>query len=304
VRKLGLLWWLLISLVSMVLLISSPGLSEEKYNLDNGLVPPSLDLVQAANLLYETEGSANDVELASSEGPALDLDLAGLDRKEEDELEDIPLEPPELGAEEETLGIYDPLEPINRLFFHFNDKLYFWVLKPVARGYAKVVPKPVRARVKNFFLNLAAPIRMVNCLLQGKFKSASNELVRLIVNTTVGALGLEDVAKEKLDLPPQQEDLGQTLGRLGLGPGIFINWPFFGPSSLRDSVGMLGDFFLDPINYLAPSTKENLTVKGYKTVNKTSLTIGEYEKFKNAALDPYVSMREAYYQYRKEQIKN
>lgn len=253
------------------------------------LVPSSCDLEELADRLYAGSERQGSFQLAMA--------------SKEEEFEDIPLEPQEFEDEEEAPGIYDPLEPLNRIFFHFNDKLYFWVLKPVSQGYAKVVPEPARVRVRNFFTNLAAPIRFVNCLLQGKFRAACNEVVRFIVNTSVGALGLEDVAKEKLELPPEKEDFGQTLGKLGLGPGIFINWPFFGPSSLRDSVGMVGDFFLDPVNYLVPRTRENLAVKGYKTVNKTSLTIGEYEKFKEAALDPYVSMRDAYYQYRRDQIK-
>ncbi len=300
VSKASLLWLLF---TSLLLLVSAPAFSEENNNPDAGLVPSSLDLEQLTELRCGVKKSPEGIGITSSENGASGLGLQRLARKEEDEFEDIPLEPLEFDEEEEIPGIYDPLEPLNRFFFHFNDKLYFWVLKPVSQGYGKVVPKPVRTRVKNFFINLASPIRIVNCLLQGKFESACNELVRTIVNTTVGALGLEDVAREKLDIPPQHEDLGQTLGKLGLGPGIFINWPFFGPSSLRDSVGMLGDYFLDPINYLVPSTKENLAVKGYRTVNKTSLTIGEYEKFKKAALDPYVSMRDAYYQYRREQIK-
>jgi phospholipid-binding lipoprotein MlaA len=197
----------------------------------------------------------------------------------------------------------DPLEPINRIFFHFNDKLYFWVLKPVATGYKKVAPEPLRISVRNFFSNLFTPIRAVNCLLQGKFKGFGNELLRFVANSTVGMLGFMDPAKTALNIERQDEDFGQTLGLYGLGPGFFINWPILGPSSLRDTVGLVGDGFIDPLNYLVDSTTYNAATRGYEQVNSTSLTIGEYESLKKAALDPYVSLRDAYYQYRQNKIK-
>lgn len=203
--------------------------------------------------------------------------------------------------------ISDPLEPLNRIFFHFNDKLYFWLLKPLATGYKAVVPQPVRVGVRQFFYNLAFPIRFFNCLLQAKFEGAGIELLRFIVNTTVGAAGFVDVVKDSPTLreyKKYEEDLGQTLGSYGLGHGFYINWPILGPSSVRDTFGLLGDVFLDPVNYMVPRTKYNLSVRSYNGINKTSLAIGEYEDLKKAALDPYVSLRDAYYQYRKNQIKH
>ena len=199
-------------------------------------------------------------------------------------------------------GIPDPLEPLNRLFFNFNDKLYFWFLKPVALGYRAVVPRPVRGSVRDMFYNLAFPIRFVNCLFQAKFDGAANEFGRFIVNSTIGIGGLFDVAKH-YDMKRSDEDLGQTLGTYGAGPAFFINWPVLGPSSLRDTVGLAGDAFLDPLNYIFPHTKYNAAVKGYKAVNRTSLSIGEYEDLKKAALDPYIAMRDAYFQYRQNEIK-
>lgn len=215
----------------------------------------------------------------------------------DEEFDDIPEE------ELEEDFIADPLEPINRVFFHFNDKLYFWVLKPVATGYKKVAPEPLRISVRNFFSNLFTPIRAVNCLLQGKFKGFGNELLRFVANSTVGMLGFMDPAKTALNIEKQDEDFGQTLGLYGLGPGFFINWPILGPSSLRGTVGLVGDGFIDPLNYLVDSTMYNAATRGYEQVNTTSLTIGEYESLKKAALDPYVSLRDAYYQYRKNKIK-
>ncbi len=123
---------------------------------------------------------------------------------------------------EETfpVGIADPLEPLNRAFYHFNDKLYFWLMKPLASGYKAVTPEKVRVGVKNIFYNLAFPIRFVNCLLQGKGKEACDEFVRFFTNSTIGMGGFLDVASSKLELKKYEEDLGQTLGSDGAGPAF------------------------------------------------------------------------------------
>jgi phospholipid-binding lipoprotein MlaA len=210
-------------------------------------------------------------------------------------------EPSESKEPEET--IHDPLEPLNRVFFDFNDRLYFWVLKPVATGYKAIVPEPARMGVRNFFSNLATPARLVNCLLQGDFKGVSTETARFGLNTTLGLAGFFDPAKETMNLDKKDEDLGQTLGFYGAGPSFYINWPFLGPSSLRDTVGLVGDLFLDPLNYLVPSVPPNIGVRAYDQVNHTSLTIGEYEDLKKGALDPYLALRDSYYQYRRNKVK-
>jgi phospholipid-binding lipoprotein MlaA len=197
--------------------------------------------------------------------------------------------------------IADPLEPVNRVVFHFNDKLYFWLLKPVARGYSAIVPEDVRISVRNFFSNVSTPVRLVNSLLQLKMKGAGNELLRFGINSTMGMLGLYDVAKNEMGISMSDEDFGQTLGVWGLGPGIFMNWPFLGPSSLRDSAGFTGDYFLDPLNYVSPVI-DRMAVKAGDTINRTSLSIGDYEGIKKDALDPYNAVRDIYYQYRKSKI--
>ena len=198
---------------------------------------------------------------------------------------------------EEIDSIHDPLEPMNRAFFQFNDKVYFWVLKPVTTGYGKVVPQFGRVCIRNFFSNLVMPVRAVSCLLQGKFESLGIELVRFVVNTSAGFLGFQDVAKQALDFPVQDEDLGQVFAFYGIGPGFYIDLPFLGPYSIRDAVGWGGGLFLNPLNY-AVDFWPNVGVRTYDIVNNTSLRIGDYEDMKEAALDPYVAMRDAYYQYR------
>jgi phospholipid-binding lipoprotein MlaA len=208
----------------------------------------------------------------------------------------------EEGAEE-RVEIADPLEPFNRAMYHFNDKLYFWVLKPVAQGYRKVVPEGARVSVSNFFSNITFPIRFVNCLLQANFDGAATEFARFTVNTIWGIGGLFDPASRKdINLPKQDEDFGQSLGVYGLGQGFYINWPILGPSSPRDTVGLVGDLFLHPFSYLDP-WEISVGTKSYDKVNDTSLKIGDYEALKGAAIDPYVAIRDAYVQYRQKKVK-
>jgi phospholipid-binding lipoprotein MlaA len=205
--------------------------------------------------------------------------------------------------QEETIAVADPLEPINRAMYQFNDKLYFWVLKPVAQGYKGVVPEPARISVKNFFSNLAFPARFVSCLLQADVNGAAVEAGRFVVNTFWGMGGLLDpAAQNKLNLQKQDTDLGQALGVWGIGHGFYIVWPVFGPSSPRDSVTLIGDYFLYPISYLSP-WYVGAGVRTFEEINATSLRIGDYEALKSAAIDPYVAVRDAYLQYRFKKIK-
>ena len=238
--------------------------------------------------------------LASAEKPLMNLKFA--DNSHEDSLYHE-LDQFDDEFSEDEVQVSDPLISWNRAMFHFNDKLYFWFLKPVATGYKAVVPQSARIGVRNFFYNLAFPIRFANCLFQAKFESAGNEFARFVVNTAVGLGGLLDVATKKMKVEKYDEDLGQTFGSYGIGPSFYINWPIIGPSCLRDTVGLVGDLFLDPVNYLVPRTKYNALVKTYTGINKTSLTIGDYEDLKDAAIDPYIAIRDAYFQYRKSKIE-
>ena len=197
----------------------------------------------------------------------------------------------------------DPLEPMNRAFFEFNDKVYFWFFKPVAEGYSTVMPEVLRLSVRNFFMNLSMPIRLVSCLLQGKIKGVGITLVRFMVNSSAGFLGSQDVAKVALDYPVQDEDLGQVFAFYGIGPGFYLNLPFLGASSLRDTAGWVGGLYLNPWDYIVEDFWPNMGGRAFDMVNKTSLRIGEYEALKDAALDPYVAMRDAYFQYRLNQIE-
>lgn len=204
---------------------------------------------------------------------------------------------------EERIEIADPIEPFNRAMYHFNDKLYFWALKPVAQGYKVVVPEPARISVKNFFSNLGFPVRFLSCLLQADFNGAASEFGRFGINTIWGVGGLLDPSSNsELDLQKQETDLGQTLGVYGVGHGFYIVWPVLGPSSPRDSVDIAGDYFLYPVSYVYP-WYAGIGVRAYEIVNSTSLRIGEYESLQEAAIDPYVAVRDAYIQYRLKKVK-
>ncbi len=193
----------------------------------------------------------------------------------------------------------DPLEPINRFFFHFNDKLYYWVLKPVARVYGGFFPDDLQVAIRNFFDNLRTPARAVNSLLQGNIRDSSEEVARFALNSTIGILGLGDFAKDVLELHSSYEDLGQTFARYGAGGGFYINWPFLGPSNLRDSIGMLGDAYMHPIILLDSGWPVTIGAWTFEKVNYTSLTLGDYELFTETALDPYAAVKDAYQQYRR-----
>jgi phospholipid-binding lipoprotein MlaA len=216
-------------------------------------------------------------------------------------VEPVPAEEP-FPEEAPSPSIADPIEPLNRALFVFNDKAYFWVMKPVARGYRAVVPEGLRLSVRNFFSNIAMPIRFVNNLLQGKIRNSGVELLRFAINTTAGIGGLFDPAKNDFHIEPREEDLGQTFGKYGAGHGLYIVLPLLGPSSLRDAIGLAGDAFLDPVYYVG-NTEVSVGAKVLKTENEVSLRIGEYEDLTKSAIDPYVAVRDAYSQYRAKKVK-
>ncbi len=206
----------------------------------------------------------------------------------------------ELQEQVDVAHVPDPLEPLNRGVWWFNDKLYLYVLEPVASGYSKVIPKAGRQSIANAFDNLQAPERVVNNLLQLKFADTGTELKRFVCNSTVGVLGLRDPAAKKHE--PQPEDFGQTLGHYGVKPIMALQLPLLGPSNLRDTVGMIPDMFLNPIFYIE-SLAIKVGVKAEEEVNKTSFRLGVYEDIKKERLDVYAFLQNAYEQNRLKKIK-
>jgi phospholipid-binding lipoprotein MlaA len=174
----------------------------------------------------------------------------------------------------------------------------------VAKGYNFVLPEVARERIDYAFNNVRFPIRFVNDILQAKFKYASVELGRFVINSTVGLLGFFKPADKisALEEPPAK-DTDLTFGKWGIGNGFYIVWPVFGPNTARSTFGLAGDFFLNPINPLLIDPNWVPTVvKAEEQLNKTSLHLGEYENVKKNTLDPYVAIRNGYIKYRENQL--
>jgi len=204
--------------------------------------------------------------------------------------------PQNMSMADQAAGTPDPLEGWNRMWFGFNDKLYFWALKPVAQGYSYAVPERPRLWVHNFFHNLMYPVRFTSLMLQAKFDAAAVETSRFIGNTAFGLGGFADITSDSKTYKPigsTEQDLGLTFGYWGAGNGFYLVWPFLGPSTGRDTLGYAGDYFLTPTSYINP-WYWSMATKGYDKVNETSLRLGDYETLKEASVDPYEAVRDAY----------
>lgn len=196
----------------------------------------------------------------------------------------------------------DPWERFNRSTYRFNDALDRGVARPVAKAYTKVTPAPVRTGVSNFFRNLNSATVIVNNLLQLKPKAFVTETARLVVNTTLGIGGLFDPASQ-MGLPAGDEDFGQTLGRWGVNSGPYLVLPFLGPSSARDTVGLVGDQFTDPKYYLVNDIWVNAGLTVGSLIDTRASLLGTDEVLQEA-FDPYVFMRNAFLQRREFQVKD
>lgn len=191
--------------------------------------------------------------------------------------------------------VSDPMEALNRTFFHFNHWLYRRVLRPVSKGYRTVASKPFRVCVDRLFINLKFPGRVVNNVLEARFKGAGIETARFVVNSTVGVAGLFDPAT-RWKLKAQPADFDQTLAVYRIPSGIYLNWPVLGPSSVRGTVGMAGDEALNPFWYVDVPIAVTVGAGGVRVINNTSLHIDEYDDLMSATLDPYVAVRSAYFE--------
>jgi Surface lipoprotein len=192
----------------------------------------------------------------------------------------------------------DPLEPINRPIYTFNDTLDRYLLRPVAEAYAEHIPAGMRRGIGNFFDNVVYPNTMLNDLLQGKFKQFAADSARFVVNSTMGVLGLFDIAIT-MGLQAHEEDFGQTLGRWGLGPGLYLQIPFFGPSTVRDAPGIGVGIYTNVLFYLLGGVSEaGLPLNALDFVDARARLKSAIAIRDEAALDPYVFTREAYLQRR------
>ncbi|MBZ0158906.1 VacJ family lipoprotein [Candidatus Methylomirabilis sp.] len=202
--------------------------------------------------------------------------------------------------ETEQIEEYDPWEPYNEEIFEFNHDVFDrYVLKPVATGW-DYLPDPVQESLGNAFDNVGMPRRLVNNLLQAKFRGAGNELARFGINTTVGVVGLFDVAKT-WGIEKSDEDTGQTLGVWGVGPGPYFILPFLPPLTVRDAFGFIADTAMDPINYFVPLAA-SFGRRAGDSVNARSQNLELFESVEESTVDLYSAVRNAYLQRRQRAI--
>jgi phospholipid-binding lipoprotein MlaA len=191
----------------------------------------------------------------------------------------------------------DPFEPMNRGIYEFNERIDKAILQPTARAYRTVLPQFVRQSVSNVFSNLNDVRVALNNALQGKFTTAYSDMGRVLINSSLGILGLFDIASEA-GIEKHQEDFGQTLGWWGLRDGPYLVLPLFGPSSGRDVVGFGVDWITDPVTYVDPSGTRYVFV-GTRLVNRRAELLDASKVLDTAALDQYEFVRDAYLQRRR-----
>lgn len=194
----------------------------------------------------------------------------------------------------------DPVEGFNRAMFAFNEGLDAVIIKPVAKGYDAVMPTPVRTGVTNFFGNIADLFIGVNNLLQGKPAEAASDIGRVLVNSTIGILGLIDVASD-MGMEKHEEDFGQTFGRWGVGDGAYVVLPVFGPRTVRDTVGLVLDVKADPVANVDDVSTRN-TLLALRMVDNRADLLPADKVIEEAALDKYAYIRDGYLQRRRSLI--
>jgi phospholipid-binding lipoprotein MlaA len=195
----------------------------------------------------------------------------------------------------------DPWEGFNRGVYRFNETFDEYVAQPVARTYVAVLHQEIRIRVGNFFSNIQDLLIGANNLLQGKFEDGVNDFARFGFNSTIGLLGIHDVASDFPGLEKHNEDFGQTLGRWGASPGPYLILPFLGSSTVRDAAGTAVDWMVQPVGEVRPIELRN-TLYGLYFVDTRAQLLDASRILEEAALDKYVFQRDAYLQRRRSLI--
>lgn len=208
-------------------------------------------------------------------------------------------EPVPVGEQEPLVVSYedynDPLEPVNRVIFRFNDYLYRYALIPAAKGYMKAVPDPVRQSVGNAYNNIREPLNSINHLLQGKPAPAGKTLLRFLTNSTVGILGLFDPATSWLGLEAEPSRLGDTLGSYGLGYGFYLVLPFIGTTDARNGIGSMVESSVHPVRYLVDDT-EATVILVFGNFQRFAPRADAYLELYGESDDPYLMFRNQYLQ--------
>lgn len=253
---------------------------------------PACSTHTASSTSTNTEISAPTQESSTNpESPATE-DYGGLDNYDDFSEEDVALQ-------------HDPLEGWNRFWFHVNDCFLQYLVKPLHRSYAFIVPKAIRSGISNFARNVAFPVRILNSLLQGEFAQAGVEFDRSLVNFMV-SFGFADVASQSKPLytyRPETENFDYTLGVWGIPDGPYFIIPFLGPSTVRGVAGETGDALMKPQYYIL-DWEVNLASSTFFTFNNADSLYKAYDQITESALEPYVALRNAYLSLRRKQQLN
>ena len=210
--------------------------------------------------------------------------------------------------EDESKVVWDPLQPVNRAIFKFNDFVYINILRHIANSYAAITPDIVEKGVSNFFQNLQYPVRLTGNLLQGRLKGARIETERFLVNSTLGVVGIYKAADHfKRMQPIESEDVGQALGAWGIGEGPYLVLPLLGPSNLLDLIGRVGDRVVDPLAdpfNLIDDWEPQLILGTADFISSTPNIMRLYMQVKEGAIDPYSAIKSGYTERRRAMIEN
>jgi phospholipid-binding lipoprotein MlaA len=200
----------------------------------------------------------------------------------------------------------DPIEPTNRAVYAFNNGLDTVLLRPAAQAYRFILPAPVRAGVHNVLSNLATPVQLSNDMLEGKPRRAGDTTMRFLINTTVGVLGVFDVARG-WGYPDHDADFGMTLALWGLPEGPYLFLPVFGPSDPRDAIGLGVNAVMDPFTWVGQGTAVRAldwSRVGFNALDQRERHLDDIDSIKKTALDPYATFRSLYRQHRAAQIED
>ena len=220
--------------------------------------------------------------------------------------EETPAAQTEVAEFEEMDATNDPLEPVNRVFFEFNRGLDTLIVRPVSTLYEALIPPPIQQIVHNFLNNLRTPVILLNDLLQGDMARASDTATRFAINTTIGVLGFGDPATD-MGYEAHSEDFGQTLGTWGMGEGMYLVLPIFGPSNPRDVVGKVVDVLTDPVWQYAQNTDREYIPNqrfGAELIDFRARNMEEIDDLEKTSLDYYAAVRSLYRQVRNDEINN
>ena len=206
---------------------------------------------------------------------------------------------------DESAGVYDPFESVNRFTFEFNDFVLSNALQPLVDVYTEITPDAVEEGASNFFYNLRYPVRLVSNLLQFRLKGAWIETGRFAINSTVGIVGILTPADDYESFAPiESEDVGQVFGAWGIGEGPYLVLPFFGPSNLRDLAGLFGDRTINPIKEPFSMIEDwdwelQLATSVTDSISRSPRIIERYRQLKSSSIDTYSSLKNGYTQYRR-----